>query len=424
MKILFQTVGTGKSGEDIARALAKVIAAQNPERVVFLASPKTREVTVPHVVRFASLAEQRYEVKECSEQDDVEVLASQYATWMAEEARRERASTIVVDYTSGTKAMSAAAIIAGLRARVSAFVYVSGKRDAEGRVAPGTERILYQGSGEILAPEALRLASAAFRAFQNEAVIEQLQPWVAEERAGRYRGEFSTLVRLARAYAAWDSFRLKDACKLLDEILSNDEAKETLASWDARRRVEENRRFLDEALTPDRSPLLIVDLIANSRRRAAVGRPDDAVGRLYRATEALLQVALRRRDPSIDTSKVDVEGLPEDVRSKWRDRKPPDGDRKLKIGLEKAAELLRDVGDPLGDDVVDGLREGELKKCLHQRNHSILAHGFGPVDAEFAGRFDAELCRLLDRHFGRLVPGSKWDRLLEMATFVDVPLPP
>jgi len=105
------------------------------------------------------------------------------------------------------------------------------------------------------------------------------------------------------------------------------------------------------------------------------GRIDDAVARLYRAIEAVAQVALRDCHGFESTAKVPLGRVPEPVRSEWSFRSE---DGVVALGLQDAYLLLASLNDPLGDM----FKEAELngaKSPLTARNRSILAHGIDRV---------------------------------------------
>jgi CRISPR-associated protein (TIGR02710 family) len=137
---------------------------------------------------------------------------------------------------------------------------------------------------------------------------------------------------------------------------------------------------------------LVEDLLANAERCAHRGRYDDAVARLYRATELLAQIRLRRvydiqtGDVWLDSpaiaecpaalellEKARAQAVPLSEGSRGADTR----DRQVKIGLWQAYSLLGALGDPLGEHFLADSRH--LKGFLEMRHRSILAHGLDPV---------------------------------------------
>lgn len=131
---------------------------------------------------------------------------------------------------------------------------------------------------------------------------------------------------------------------------------------------------------------LVEDLVENALRCERRGRYDDAVGRLYRTTELLAQIQLRR-GYDIRTGDVAAARVPEAARGGLNEHMGKDG--KIKLGLVASFELLSALGDPLGLWFAQDANKEPLKEFLRARNDSLYAHGLAPVDAETWRRIGA-----------------------------------
>lgn len=119
-------------------------------------------------------------------------------------------------------------------------------------------------------------------------------------------------------------------------------------------------------------PARLLDLWRNAERRAAQGRYDDAVARVYRLLEWSAQWLLRSRC-GIDTGNVQAEQIPPGMNL------TPNHKGKISVGLRTAWELLA-YYQP--DSPASGFflaEQNALIGWLKIRNESILAHGFRPV---------------------------------------------
>jgi CRISPR-associated protein (TIGR02710 family) len=124
---------------------------------------------------------------------------------------------------------------------------------------------------------------------------------------------------------------------------------------------------------------LIEDIIQAADRSASRGRYDDAIARLYRATEFLGQLQLRKRyGLHADRLSPQDERLPSTVMEWIKSYAEPSHPGKLP--LFAIYTLLAAFEDPLGAFFRD--RESELKGLIQFRNSSLLAHGFKPIGAE------------------------------------------
>jgi hypothetical protein len=166
---MFLTVGTGRNREDIARALVLSIRHHRPDRVWLLVTTKSQEETVPLMLREMRRTPP-VELKSLDQKDDAE--ACQRAAHQLISCRiRAGASPgdLVVDYTSGTKAMSAGLFAAAVAAGVETITYVSGLRDEGGRVLPGSERFLSFAPRSLFAEREMNVARRLFDANLFEA---------------------------------------------------------------------------------------------------------------------------------------------------------------------------------------------------------------------------------------------------------------
>src|SRR5690606_39109544 len=121
----------------------------------------------------------------------------------------------------------------------------------------------------------------------------------AKTRASRpdRKRELSALEQLATAFDAWDRFdHAASSYAFANVEKAANDLRAVLGPARGNRVVESITRYRNhlEALRKASPPtrLHVIDLLANARRRRTEGRLDDAVARLYRAIEAVAQVAL------------------------------------------------------------------------------------------------------------------------------------
>lgn len=375
-KAMLITVGIGKDG-DVANGIAFAIRQGNPDFVLFIGTEKSLQVTLPLVFQQIELAEGQHESRTTANEDDVDRSAAEYIGYIREVKRKGYTSKeIVVDFTSGTKAMSAALVMAALAEEVGSISYVTGERGDGGRVISGTERLNALEPNLMLADGKLRRAADLFNTYQYRgclAILDDLKhvqkPEVVE-RVGLLSG-------LSEAYQAWDRFDHRTAMARLDGLTGH----ALLPAWGLKRKVEAHKAFLYRITDANRGDYGVeraADLLNNADRRAEEGKFDDAVARLYRLLEYAGQVKLYRDHGGLITENLDLSRLPDALREKYGPRKT---EGKVQIGLKESFRLLADLGDPLGQRFVRewAARDGEIKRVLDLRNRSILAHGFGPV---------------------------------------------
>lgn len=307
-------------------------------------------------------------------------------------ARGFSLSEAVVDYTGGTKSMSAALAMA-TAARGVSFCYVGGTARSKrglGTVEAGTERVRVQVNPLVL--YAIEERRRAVSAFNSARFVEAEESFcmIASLATDDYARLARVLEGISRAYGAWDRFAHKEALSAFGDPLKR--AADVVLFPIARKHgaffdmVRANRSWLarlsektKEFSLPD--PTFVTDLVANAKRRIAESKYDDACARLYRAIEMHGQIAFNARF-GCEASKARLERLPETLRTEYR-RYSDDGVT-AKLALSPVFRALEAAGDPAGALFAE--RANDFMAVMDVRNGSILAHGVRPVKLETAKR--------------------------------------
>lgn len=392
VKSMIVTVGTGRSVDE---SIAKSIETANPDIVVFIVSEESRS-TLDKVIdklRNNGFDKDKIVGDNCPNDDmvvvvkDAEEIDSCYESAI-EAFRRVKSrvkskvgnlSQTVVDFTSGTKAMSAAAVLAAVRFDCGQLSYVGGvSRDQDGRVISGAERFHTGRPCYVARDLAIKDLVEAFNKRQFNAcraIIGDLRKRMSEELLTHVKH----LENAVEFYDAWDRFDHEAAYKLRKEL------KQFGKEWNLKAKTEKNNSIVcqiaetrEEAkndavdLLKKAGSLLMADIFANAERRAEEQRYDDAVARLYRLIELAAQVRLAKVF-EINTSDVPCDFLRDKGLLEKYDQP---GEKCIKVGLVKAYELLKDLNDNLGKVFF----ESAFQHRLNARNGSILAHGLSPVE--------------------------------------------
>jgi len=400
--IIILSVGTGRNRADIARGLVFSIRRNQADRAVFLCSRKTREETLPLILEELRWPEDRYRVHVCTDEDNVETLFLEWNQAWEELLAGWPPARLVVDFTGGTKPMSAAAAMLGISRGVEALSYVVGPRDETGRVVESTD-LRSLPPALVLAHRRLILATEHFNAGSFAAARDIAAGYlkITAMPDDRLREVARSIHFIASACEAWDRFDYTRAAGHLRD------SQRCWNSWpwvtDASRlgavteliKAARDAAAGQEALAPP----LAADLLASADRCMRRQDWDDAVARLYRACELLAQLKLLR-DYRQQTGNIDPEKLPEPLRPQYRDRKSRADGGRLKLGLEQSYTLLEQLADPLGLEFRAryGRRDayGPLNGLLNARNNSLLAHGTTPIGREKAGQLREHILALAD----------------------------
>jgi CRISPR-associated protein (TIGR02710 family) len=401
------TVGTGPSVE---HGIAFSIRQQNPDFILFICTPDSVATLDRQDLAFLLRGQyaNRYDSRTITtEPNDAENLALFCSEVISEELirkRRFRPSDISVDYTSGTKPMSAALLYAALHLGLNSLVYITGEKGPDGRTLSGTERVYSFHPTKLIFHKNRDRLLSLFNHCQFQAVISQIHDLESSTAHPDHKRELSFLKDLSKAYLAWDTLNIPEASNLFASL--NKHFPDWIPKYRLKSSVETANRLLHLEKASDFAPERMLDLLANSDRRFSEGRYDQAAALLYRLLEFIAQSLLHQK--GFSTSDIDLQKIPEPLRLKWEPRKSPDG--KLKIGLIYAYELLADLNHPLGINFINAYKQpdSDLQKCLNQRNLSIFAHGFHPVSRESCENFRRLVCSFLSR----LIPDYE-DRLPE-----------
>lgn len=379
-KVMIITVGTG---ETVSHGICCSIRQQNPNHIVFVLTKESKEKTLPLILQDEVIKEKTWEEAIWPDENDVEEIRSKCKAIIDGLLIKNIVpKDIAVDYTAGTKAMSAGVVLAALDKKIGSLVYVSGKRDKNGRVVSGMERVIGVEPNRIyvdsLFCEAVRLFnSCQFKGCTE--IAQQTRDLIADT---SFQDKMVLLEQLAHAYSLWDTFDLTRTFALIDKFSHN----ELLSLWGIKSRVEKNKMVLHKEKNKEFCTERVIDLLENAKRRGDLEKKyDDAVARLYRAIEYLAQLKIEERGlycrddkGNSDPEALDVDKLPLELREKYLKYKNSK-DNKVKLGLYQDYELLFDLNDTLGQYFKEKYESGGLKKLLALRNMSILAHGFNPI---------------------------------------------
>ena len=293
---------------------------------------------------------------------------------------------VIVDFTGGTKCMSAALALVSRRWPCK-FSYVGGTERTKGGtgiVVLGKEETHFtQNPWNALGYQAIEDACLLFdqHAFTSAMKLLGEARKAADDDA--VKRILSTFCQLCEGYGLWDRFQHSDAKEQLTVVLKN--ASDIRAMLSLSRSevvicsIRKHHQNLEQILIQPQSRAMVTDLLANAGRRRHEGRFDDGVARLYRAIDALAQVALAERHGVLNTGKVQMECITEPLRSAWNSRAE---NGTVRLGLQDAYTLLDAFGDPLGKTFKDLTLHDPVRSPLTARNQSILAHGFQPVSEQ------------------------------------------
>ncbi|MEE1150859.1 MAG: TIGR02710 family CRISPR-associated CARF protein [Methanobrevibacter sp.] len=375
--ILFMTVGTGtnlnineENSQNHAQKLYYTINKIRPDKVIFFASDKSKG-TVEYIEELFQkdndefILDEDYQIVIINAIDDLNTCFEAYESKIWElDYEDDGDYDIIMDYTSGTKTMSAAMASCGMFYSKD-LISVGGDRST-GEVSRGTEIINYQNIYKIYDKFALMRTRNNFNANRFRACIDILN-YIVDLNIHK-----DSLMHLCKAYYAWDNMDFEDAYVHLRKVNLNQ-----VEFMEVKNDIKFNLKALGNIINSKSVNLkncyILASLINNSIRRSEEFKYDDAIARLYRSFELIAQIELTKYN--IKSSDIDVSVLKQNnVSDEFiMDLEKTREDGKIRIGLEKDFMLLNELGNDLGKYYVDN--ESKIKNLTRKRNNSILAHG-------------------------------------------------
>lgn len=309
---------------------------------------------------------------------------------------------ICVDYTGGTKTMSAALVLATIE-RSCCYSYVGGDERSKGGVGvvvDGKERMWFlDNPWDQIATAEKKEVSILFNKARYASAVEVLERCISRV-SKEQKPLFKALREMVVGYELWDRFKHSEA-KI--HLFKSREVMTAMSSESREMRalvnhLEANLLFLETLLRGEKpSSLYFWDLLSNARRRAELEHKfDDAVARLYRGMEVLAQWELKA-SYGIDTSNVKSGSIPESLRQEFITKYQSREDSRIRVPLYASFQLLRELGSNLAIEFFRAY-ETDLKPLLGIRNSSILAHGFIPVETKTYQRFWESILQFSGTH--------------------------
>jgi CRISPR-associated protein (TIGR02710 family) len=397
MKILLVTVGGSP------KPILTTIETLQPDRVLFLCSAGSRgsETQVigtgtpceirqgaeiierlPNIPTQAKLAhfDPDRDLIRIQNPDDLSECYNAVVSSIRTLQQQEANSELIADYTGGTKTMSIALATAALDYGLTLYLTTNTTRENLFRVERGeaTERartalITVDRTIEQVLPRFLQQYNYPAAIAELNTILRSMELPIESSRRIR------ELRDCCLGFDAWDRFDHVEAWRSLQPYMKASEIrplglflKQVISS---RAAIDPNFSSTDGM--SGHGYEIVEDLLLNAERRAMQDRYDDAVGRLYRALELLVQIRLLQTY-DIKTGHVDTQKLPASLRSKYDDPALRSRDGKLQLALTRSYVLLSELpDDPLGQlyrQYID-----RIQNALQVRNYSLFAHGFTPI---------------------------------------------
>lgn len=432
-----------------------------PKKVLFLCTERSEE-TLGRIVSYCDLEPQMYEKSKVSETNPLDIyreIKRYYLLW-------KRPRKMYIDFTGGTKAMSAAMAMVGALIDVQ-LVYV-GSNDylVDFRIPnPGSETLFYINNPlTIFGDLEIEKALVLFERFNYVGAQDRLSELKEDIPDPNIRQQLNFVYLLAKAYEAWDALDFIPAYNTM--VCLNKELKRdkmihpTFLLMDCCDRLDKQEKILEHlqnipGMIKARNSFKILrskDLIAalmftmyqNGITREQQEKYDMATLLFYRLLEMIEQRRLSHYN--LNVSKMDYENIKYNLKNMPEIEGHPKEERfgilKNKVYKIKQELFGKNVSSylpeqtsllegfiilyALGDSIItvadkNGMNQlKRIRAMVYLRNNSIFAHGLGPVGLEDYFRFKnfvmeifQQFCRIERIGYAEYQKNIKWINPLE-----------
>lgn len=315
-KALILTIGTGDKSNlegTLIKPLKKSISKGEWTKIILLPSQKTIESA--ELIK-KEISESQIEIKplDRDEEENVDHCYDHFQkviSALIDEGFNK--NNILSDFTRGTKAMSAALVLASVRHDIPTLRYITGNtRDERGIVVPGCELVNDFNTSNATAH---KLLDEVYKFFEvgNFSAALNLIPDTNTRFKTLYPSEVMEIAGYARPlaefYSKWDRLDYKGAKNEIENLKQPPDKK-----WNRFNVTPEIKKWverlagelpLEPTAMAERLRLLAADLLANGERRIRDRQFEDAVIRAYRVIELIGQ--FRLFDRGLDSGKLDPE---------------------------------------------------------------------------------------------------------------------
>ena len=395
-KVLVLTVGTGnvdRLEESLFQPLEKSLRDGNWKEAVLLPSTMTEANAEEFKDRMHDYSIQILPLPEDGQENDADACFIHFDRVLNTLLERGyEPSSITPDFTRGTKAMSAALVLAAVRHNIPTLRYIHGARDSRGMVLAGAEEVSEVATERATTRHRIDDARQLMCKGAFAAGSELLRDVHGSESE---INEIAYLQKLAAFWSAWDRLDYEDA-KLCAAKLGAGTCRELEKEITCVGRLAEQPDQNQYAAIAEWLCWAATDLLANGRRRIRNEQFEDAILRAYRVLELIGQIRLFAK--GYDSARINpgdpkVKAFRRYARKNKHEDLLPSKEHPGFLTAPKmsAARFLKYLGDPFGKKLVH-FDDGPTKIKANRRNRSILIRGFSAIDFD-----EVSLSGLYDR---------------------------
>ncbi|MGF7399151.1 TIGR02710 family CRISPR-associated CARF protein [Thermoanaerobacterium thermosaccharolyticum] len=373
--------------------LVLTIKALKPKRVLFLYTEDSLK-NLDEVIKWTNLLPSQYVAEEIVKDDPVDiyrVLKKVYVDRWGSPVKT------AIDFTGGTKSMSAGIAMAGAYFKID-LIYVASEYNSKMRKPkPGTEELKfvedpYHVFGDLEKDKAIALFNKnEFVSAYN--IFSDLEERVADR-------DYIFYKLLSNIYRLWDCLYFNECIKEFEKLFSILKAwryvEKDLAAYKYYETLYNQYRLIKplesinlndkneewEYITNKELYIpLMFSIYTNALRRSEEGKNDVAILLLYRVLELIAQVRLAKNGFNVSLPDYSVFNIDKhELLSRMNENIKHFKNFKTYAELPNNSIALFDayvILKAIEDELMEGINIGMIYSNVKLRNKSIFAHGFG-----------------------------------------------
>jgi len=378
-RILLMPIGTGICSKEEYKCLAAqllfLIQKENPNQVIIFTSDEAKKTTLKSLRKqYEETIGRKFSkistIINIKDSDDFN--ESFYK--ISRQVDSYKDCEVIIDYTSGSKAMTMAASIVATQ-KMKKLIFVDGPKNEKGNIIHGKEELKIQNLENVQDKVKLDKFKDLFNNNRFEAAHNEVYNLnMAKNEDKNSEIKILNYLFLSKTYAFWDKFNHDLAGKFFKTGYY-----QTFGSMkDQLKRNNKALNIINDSNNTNLKYLYILaSMINNAKRRCGENKFDDAIARLYRALELISQIDLYRYGLNTsDINPMNIKKISPEAYNFIFPKLISDYQGKCTTrGLDNNYVLIHMLNHY--DEVGIYYKENRTKimRIISHRNNSILAHG-------------------------------------------------
>ena len=381
-KILIMTLG------NTPEILSRNIKSGYYKNIIIILSEESEENINNEIKQEAKKRKVKLEYELINDPDDLEITFKKADEIIKSLTKKGiNIEDIEINYTGGTKSMSAAICVAGVINGIRKQIYISGVRGEDSRVITGFEREVPTFSPLIMLSKSFNIIKLLFNDGDFYSAKKYIEYTEKDLGIKRNSDKFlNFLYEISDAYLSWDMMDYETAADKITKIRINLDDIERHLKVNFEEQLGRNKKIIN--LIKKSKFLRILDKYASAERYFEKGFYLLTVEMLYSLAEFIADYVLEK-EYNLNKQNIDEKKVKEiltdkkiDISEDYFDTSRSKTDGIIHLPLYHSYDLLSKLGNELGKKFME---DKEYQNAIKSRND--LIHSNKTVDKEKAEKF-------------------------------------